>query len=157
MHTDVRPAVVGIDDTGNEMMVTLQSNCFIPFTPRRRFRIYAGEIFFDPIFESSGDTYVVEYYSDGWCESSGGTAQTTWLADTDVPLLPDDCFILGLIWRFKRVKGLDYGEEFRTWNRECEREIGRAGMAPIVDLTGDRVGTRFLDEDNIPDTFPDLI
>jgi len=125
--------------------------------PRRRFRIYNGEIYFDPTPESSGDEYIIEYYSNEWCEDSGGTGQTEWASDTDVPRLPDDCFILGLIWRFKKAKGLAYAEDYAAYMKECDRELGRSGMAPIIDLTGERVGTRFLDESNIPDSFPDLV
>ena len=120
--------------------------------PRRRFRVYDDEIHFDPTPETSNETYIFEYYSDAWCESTGGDPQTTWQSDTDVPVLPDDCFILGIMWRFRRAKGLDYAEEYRTYENLVSRELGRSGMAPVADLTGKRVGTRFLDEQNIPDS-----
>lgn len=120
--------------------------------PRRRFRIMAGEVYFDPIPDTNGETYVIEYYSDSWCESSGGTPQSLWASDTDVPVLPDDCFITGLIWRFLRSKRLDYAEEYRTYLDTVSRELGRSGMAPIVDLAGASAGVRFMDEQNIPDT-----
>lgn len=120
--------------------------------PRTRFRIMAGEIYFDPAPEDSGDTIVLEYYSDTWCESSSGEAQRVWASDTDVPLLPDDCFILGLIWRYRRAKGLDYQEEFNSYEALVSREIGRAAMAPVVDLTEPLSGVRFIDESNIPDS-----
>lgn len=120
--------------------------------PRTRFRVMAGEIYFDPTPSTNGDAYIFEYYSNAWCESSGGTAQTEWGADTDVPLLPDDCFILGLIWRFRRAKGLDYQEEFNAYEELVTRELGRSGMAPVLDMTGSMNTLRFIDEDNIPDS-----
>lgn len=120
--------------------------------PRRRFRIMAGDIYFDPTPESGGETFVIEYYSNGWCESSGGTPQDRWQANTDVPVLPDECFITGLIWRFRRAKGLDYGEEYKTYEATVSSEMARAGMAKIADLTGEPVGERFLDDLNIPDS-----
>lgn len=120
--------------------------------PRTRFRIMAGQLYFNPAPDSAGDTFVLEYYSDTWCQSSEESAQRLWASDTDTPLLPDDCFILGLMWRFRRAKGLDYAEEFNAYEDLVTREIGRSGMAPIVDLTGSRAGLRFLDESNIPDT-----
>lgn len=120
--------------------------------PRTRFRIKAGEIFLDPTPATSGDTLVIEYYSDTWCESSAGTDQRLWAADNDVPLLPDDCFILGLIWRFRRAKGLDYQEEFNSYEALVTRELGRSGMAPVLDMAGGMSGVRFIDEDNIPDS-----
>lgn len=130
----------------------LKSGTIGSIGPRRRFRIMEGEIYFDPAPEENGQAYVIEYYSDTWCESSGGTAQRVWAADTDVPLLPDDCFILGLMWRFRRAKGLDYAEEAAMYEDLVSRELGRSGMAPVVDLTGSQTGVRFLNEDNIPDT-----
>jgi hypothetical protein len=122
----------------------LKSGTIGSIGPRTRFRIMAEEIYFDPTPDSSGDTLILEYYSDTWCESAGGTAQRLWAADTDMPLLPDDCFILGLIWRFRRAKGLDYQEAFNDYEDEVTKEIGRAGMAPVIDMTGERVGTRFI-------------
>ncbi len=120
--------------------------------PRARFRVMQDAIYFDPAPTSSGDTYVLEYYTENWCESAAGVGQKVWVSDSDVPRLPDDCFILGLKWRFKRAKGLSHMTELKEYNREVERELGRAGMAPIADITGERVGTRFLDENNIPDS-----
>lgn len=120
--------------------------------PRTRFRIMAGEIYFDPTPASSGDTLVIEYYSDTWCESGAGTAQRLWAADTDVPVLPDDCFILGLMWRFRRAKGLDYAEEFNAYEEEVGKELGRSGMAPVLELGTSSSAIRFLDENNIPDS-----
>lgn len=130
----------------------LKSGTIGSIGPRRRFRIMAGEIYFDPVPADSGDTYVLEYFSDTWCESEAGTAQRLWVADTDVPVLPDDCFILGLMWRFRRAKGLDYQEEFNAYEDEVLRELGRSGMAPVVDLTGSQGGLRLLGDDNIPDS-----
>lgn len=120
--------------------------------PRTRFRLYGGEIYLDPTPSSSGDDLVFEYYSNAWCESSVGTGQTLWASDTDVPVLPDDCFILGLIWRFRRAKGLDYAEEWKAYEALVTRELSRSGMAPVIDLTGEGAGTRFLDDNNLPDS-----
>jgi len=130
----------------------LKSGTIGSIGPRRRFRIMAGEIYFDPVPATSGQTYVIEYYSNAWCEAADSTPQTLWASDTDVPVLPDDCFILGLMWRFRRSKGLDYSQEFKTYERVVSRELGRASMAPIADLAGENTDARFLDEDNIPDT-----
>lgn len=132
----------------------LKSGTIGSIGPRRRFRIMAGELYFDPTPSSGddGNTFALEYYSTGWCESTLGTAQTVWAADSDVPVLPDDCFILGLIWRFKKAKGLEYLEDFNAYESEVSGEMSRAGMAPVVSLTGITTGARFLNEDNIPDS-----
>lgn len=117
--------------------------------PRERFRIMQDEIYFDPT-PTSVATYAIEYYTENWCESSAGVGQKVWVSDSDVPRIPDDCFILGLQWRFRKAKGLSYSTA--EYDREVQRELARSGMAPIADLTGEQVGTRFLDENNIPDS-----
>lgn len=117
---------------------------------RTRFRIMAGQIYFDPT-PTTVETIVFEYYSDTWCASTLGVAQRIWAADNDVPLLPDDCFILGAMWRFRRAKGLDYAQEFAAYEDLVSRELGRSGMAPVVDLGYPQSGVRFIDEENIPD------
>ncbi len=118
--------------------------------PRTRFRIMEGQIYLDPT-PGAVHTIVLEYYSDTWCESSLGAAQRLWASDTDVPVLPDDCFILGGKWRFRRSKGLDYAEEWNEYESEVSRRIGRAGMAPIIPIGGCDYGVRLIDEENIPD------
>jgi hypothetical protein len=119
--------------------------------PRSRFRVMAGQLHIDPT-PSSINAIVLEYYSDTWCESSAGTDQRIWTADTDVPLLPDDCFILGLIWRFRKAKGLEYQEDFNTYEEEVSRRLARTNMAPVIQIGGGVQGVRLIDESNIPET-----
>lgn len=119
--------------------------------PRTRFRVMAGQLYLDPT-PSSVNAIVLEYYSDTWCASSGAVAQRVWASDTDVPLLPDDCFILGLIWRFRKAKGLDYQEDFNAYEAFVNMKLGRAGMAPIIDFARGEQSTHLIDEHNIPDT-----
>jgi hypothetical protein len=64
---------------------------------------------------TAGDTYAYEYITNKWCESSGGTDQAAWAADTDTGILPESVMTLGVIWRFLRAKGFDYAEAFRTY------------------------------------------
>ncbi len=131
----------------------LKSGTIGSIGPRRRFRIMAGEIYFDPTptTDDAGNTFAIEYYSDAWCQSSVGAAQSAWSADGDLPKLPEDCFVLGLIWRFRKAKGLDWESDFMIYESTVSMEIGRSGMAPILSMAGSKDETRFLDESNIPD------
>ena len=74
---------------------------------------------------SAGQTFALEYVSKNWCESSVGTGQAVWAADTDVPVIPDYLFPLGLRWRWLRAKGMDYAEEMATYERELEKAAAR--------------------------------
>lgn len=74
---------------------------------------------------TAGKTFALEYISKNWCESSGGTDQSTWQADADVALLKEDLIALGLTWRWLRAKGMDYAEEMATYEREVEKAASR--------------------------------
>lgn len=73
------------------------------------------------------DTYAYEYISTQWCESSGGTDQSAWAADTDTGILSEDLMTLGVIWRFLRAKGFDYAEALRTFEMRLAHEITKDG------------------------------
>lgn len=90
------------------------------------FKIRAGAIDIIPTPEA-GDTYAYEYISKNWCETSGGTGQAAWAADTDVGVLDETLMVLGVIWRFRKARGLDYAEEFNTYEKEVDQAIMRDG------------------------------
>lgn len=73
------------------------------------------------------DTYAYEYISTQWCESSGGTDQSAWAADTDTGILSEELMTLGVIWRFLRAKGFDYAEAFRTYELQVAQAFSRDG------------------------------
>ncbi len=95
---------------------------------RKRFRVKwdtsagAPRIFIDPV-PASADSLVIEYVSTDWCESSGGTGQSAWAADTDVGRLDEELMRQGLVWRFLKAKGLPYEEEFNAYERQVFRAI----------------------------------
>jgi len=51
---------------------------------------------------------VQEYISKNWCQSVTGTPQSSFLADSDTPILDDQMIILGIKWRMWQIKGFDY-------------------------------------------------
>jgi len=55
---------------------------------------------------SLSDSVKVFYQSINWCDN--GTNE--FRLDEDAPLLPSELFELGLIYRWKRQKGLPYGD-----------------------------------------------
>lgn len=131
---------------------------------RRRYRIMAvagvNKVRIDPT-PSSADTLVYEYTSKNWCQSSGGTGQTAWAADTDV-LAPDandqfsqDLLELGMLWRFLYRMGMSYDEEKLEFEAALELALARDGGAPTIHLGGDWDRVKPLGVDNIQDgNFP---
>lgn len=122
-----------------------------PTGPRRRFRIFGGFWNVDPP-PTQTELIVFEYFSNAWCQSSGGVAQNIWAADTDYYTLDDDAFILGMQWRWKSKKGLDYTQEKDDYERLKERLMSRNGANRDLPLNSQASGLNLLNQENIPDT-----
>lgn len=102
-------------------------------SPRLRFRLYGGELQIDPI-PTVTDTIAFEYVSNNWCQSASGTPQSSFLADTDTPLLPDDLFVLGLKWRVLAARGFNYAEEKAAYMEARDRAIAQANANDVLSL-----------------------
>ena len=106
--------------------------------PYSEFRLRAGKLLMDPT-PSAGQTIALEYGSRYWCQSSGGTDQEAWAADTDIGVLSEALMKLGLVWRFKQASGLDYAEAFRHYEIEVADAIAKdGGGRPSLRLDGGR-------------------
>ncbi len=121
---------------------------------RKRFRIWqttgTKKFYIDPLPDSV-DNLVFEYVSNQWCESSVGTPQTTWLADTDVGRLDEHLIELGVTWRLLNRLGMAYAEERDEYDKEVSAAIGRDGGAPVLQ-TNRRHKYFFISPWNAPDT-----
>lgn len=122
-----------------------------PTGPRLRYRIMGGKIYVNPV-PASLDNLVMEYYSTGWCQSAAGVAQTSWLSDTDTPVLQDRLFILGILARFLNRKGLDSTSAQREFDDAVETAIGRAGSSRVLPLNARAEPPILLGSANVPDT-----
>jgi len=123
-----------------------------PVLPRRKFYVKGNKFVVVPTPETTGETLVFDYFSNAWCQSSSGAAQSTWLLDTDTYKLDEDCFILGLKWRWLRSKGMDYSVERQDYERQCAIVMSRDTPPLDLNLSGGSAGFRLLSTDNIPDT-----
>jgi hypothetical protein len=102
-------------------------------SPRLRFRLYGGQLQIDPV-PTAADTIVFEYVSKNWCTSAAGAAQSSFMADTDLPLISDDLFVLGLKWRTLAARGFNYSEEKAAYLEARDRTISRANMSDALDM-----------------------
>lgn len=123
-----------------------------PIGPRRMFRIMGNKFYIHPAPSTTGDTLVFEYFSNAWCQSLLGVAQNTWLADTDYYSFDDDAFILGLKWRFKAAKGLDYAQEKADYMIVSDRLVARNGGNRDLRTNAQSGNVRLLNYNNVPDT-----
>ena len=99
------------------------------------FRIQNKKLYMLPI-PTAGQTIGLEYVSRYWCETSGGTGQEKWAADTDVGTLSEDLLTIDLVWRFKAAKGFDYAEDFRQAEIAINNAIARSGAKQTLDMGG---------------------
>jgi hypothetical protein len=103
------------------------------------FRIYGNSLYFFPV-PPAGDSIYYEYITTKWVQSADGTTQrTTFTADDDVALIDEDILTLGVKWRFLKAKGLDYSEEFRSYEEALESVFGADGARGPVDMTGSTI------------------
>jgi hypothetical protein len=92
-----------------------------------QFRIRGSMLLLMPV-PQAGDEYAYEYVTKRFVTNAGDTLQReSFAADTDVALIDEWLITLGVVWRWKNAKGLDYGEDFRTYDKEVTEAIARDG------------------------------
>lgn len=116
--------------------------------PYEYFRIRGGELLVIPIM-TAGETCAFEWVSKNWCESSGGTAQSAWAADTDTGLIDEDIMAAGVLWRWKKAKGLDYAQDFDTYERLLADAATRDGAKPRLNMGSGMLRNAFLDRRSV--------
>lgn len=85
---------------------------------------------------TAGQTIGYEYISAYYAKSAGGTAQSTWIADTDLSYLPERLIRLGVIWRWRQRKGFPYDEDHDTYTRAVAVDQARDGGSTILPYVG---------------------
>lgn len=93
---------------------------------------------------------VFEYISNYTVLSANGTPQATFLADSDIPILDENIFILGTKWRFFQIKGFDYAPLQTEYQDYVDRKYGHDGGAKTLSLSGLRANF-LLSSGNIAD------
>lgn len=69
---------------------------------------------------------VFEYIDKRFCQSSGGTAQSAFMADSDTARIDEELFTLEMVWRFRKSRGFaQYAEDMETAEREKEKVAAR--------------------------------
>jgi hypothetical protein len=84
----------------------------------------------------AGQTVAYEYISSYWAKSSAGQPKARFTSDDDTTFLDEELLKLGTIWRVKQAKGLDYGEDLVSYERELARALGADGAKGSVSIAG---------------------
>lgn len=119
--------------------------------PYPEYRIRGGHLLFLPT-PAAGDACAFEYVTKNWLVSADGLSQRSNVSvDDDVPLLDDEILQDGLEWRWRKSKGLDYGEDFNAYEARVIDALARDGTKPRLSLSGSGIS------DDIPMAIPRLI
>lgn len=103
--------------------------------PNAVFRFRGGDILIYPT-PAAGQTCAYEYGTTQWVLSNASAPQTQYLADTDTALLDETIIALGVRWRFLKSKGMDYAEDFRSYEIAKQQAVARDGGKQKVYLGG---------------------
>lgn len=104
-------------------------------SPYYKYRIKGASLYFFPI-PTVGQTVALEYESKNWVNTSIGGTSNFWSNDADTCVWNDEIMMAGLMWRWKAEKGLDYSENFITYERLVANAIGRDGSKPMLSSCG---------------------
>lgn len=104
--------------------------------PRYSWRIRGGKMLINPV-PAASHTFAFEYASKYWILGADGTTYKQYFTlDTDTILLPEDLVLMGLRWRWKKEKGFDYAEDFRTYEMQVKDMLGRDGGKSTLSMSG---------------------
>lgn len=100
--------------------------------PWNQFRVFNNAINFIPT-PAVGQTCAFEYETRNWTTQDGDSFQS----DADTSLIDEDVLTLGLIWRFRQAKGLDFSADLTKYQRQVANLVSRESPKPILNLAGD--------------------
>lgn len=106
--------------------------------PRYRYRIRGDHLLVNPNPPASSAWYF-EYVSQNWI-INGSTYKQYFTADDDTMLLPETLLLMGLRWAWKKEKGLNYEQDFETYEMQVKDAIGRDGGKRILAADGNNQG-----------------
>jgi len=114
------------------------AKAMVPTGPDYRFRIRGDRLLITPV-PAAGSTWAFEYISSNWILGADGvTYKNRFTLDTDTLLLPENLLTSGLKWRWRKDTGLEYAEDFRTYEMQVKDAMGRDGGRKVLDMSGDR-------------------
>ena len=121
-----------VGDLSPEQWQETQASLVTMVNPAFRIR---GSLFYISPTPTSAETVAYEYMSKNWCQSSLSVGQSVWAADTDTGILNEELMTLGIVWRFKSKKGLDYAEDMANYEISLAKAIFKDGARVTIDTS----------------------
>lgn len=84
---------------------------------------------------ATGISIKVSYVTKNWLDISG-TPSDVWTNNTDTLLLPRDIVQMGVVWRFRRRKGLPFLDRMNEYEANLARKANDARGIRKVDMSG---------------------
>jgi hypothetical protein len=101
------------------------------------FRIRGGKLLMTPT-PTAGESVNFEYVSKNWVDTSGGSTANAdkFTADSQTTVLEEELIVLGVVWRFLKLKGLPYDVQFLEYQNRMMEYSGQDGAKPILHMAG---------------------
>lgn len=100
---------------------------------------------------AAGDTIAYEYISSYYAISSAGQAKREFTSDDDTTFLDEELLKKSLRWRWKEAKGLDYGEDLVSFERDAAKKFGQDAAAPNLSIGSAYGSMAYPERFNIPE------
>ncbi len=105
---------------------------FASTSPRYRARIRTNELIVTPV-PPAGNVWAFEYGTWNWIgDEFGSNTKQYFTADTDEFVLPEPILLMGLRWRWKKEKGMEYAEDFNTYEKLVMDALARSGLKRVL-------------------------
>ena len=88
-----------------------------------------------------------EYISKNWVIASGSSANADkFSGDSQTSVLEEDLITLGVVWRFLKIKGLPYEQQYVEYQTRLADYQMQDGAKPILQMGGPRAGILAVNE-----------
>lgn len=81
---------------------------------------------------------VAVYYSDEYARNNNGASMGLYSTDQDVAKIPERYVEMGIKWRFRRAKGLDYSAELAEYNNTIQTQFAKYTSQGEITIGGRR-------------------
>jgi hypothetical protein len=101
------------------------------------FRIRGGNLLMHPT-PTAGESVKFEYVSKNWVDTAGGTSANAdkFSGDSQTTVLEEELVVLGVVWRFLKLKGLPYDQQFVDYQNSMAEYSNHDGASPILRMAG---------------------
>tara|TARA_R110002051_G_scaffold37868_2_gene80864 strand:- start:561 stop:1268 length:708 start_codon:yes stop_codon:yes gene_type:complete len=101
------------------------------------FRIRGGKLLMTPT-PTAGEAVNFEYVSKNWVDTAGGSTANAdkFTADSQTTVLEEELVVLGVVWRFLKLKGLPYDTQFMEYQTRMMEYSGQDGAKPVLHMAG---------------------